>query len=95
MTGPMTGDPPEVLRERNQRLIAERTGWPEGALEACRRIETEFPAWSVGWAPENKCPGFECPTGFHARIYRAHWSERREQFAETAEELLRLLSREP
>jgi hypothetical protein len=88
-------DSPEVLRVRNLRLIAERTGWPAGAAEACEEMEAKFPDWWVCWSPENTCPGFEDPTGFYATFEGHHRSERRRLYAATADELLALLSREP
>lgn len=37
------------LAVRNRRLTAERTGWPDGALEACEKLEAETPGWSISW----------------------------------------------
>jgi hypothetical protein len=91
----MSGAVTETLRQRNMRLIAGRTGWPEGALEACEEIEAKYPDWSVDWRPENRCPGFEHPTGYFARTGPDHPSRRRDLFAVTAEDLLALLDREP
>jgi hypothetical protein len=40
----------DVDPELNLRLIAERLGWPDGALEACTAIAAAHPAWtSVYW----------------------------------------------
>lgn len=36
--------------ELNRRLVAERLGWPEGAAEACRELERDFPEWMVFWS---------------------------------------------
>lgn len=38
---------PPVDRERNREVIAERLGWPYGALAACRELEACHPGWSV------------------------------------------------
>jgi hypothetical protein len=51
---------------KNQKLIAERTGWPKGALLTCWRLERLYPGWHVSWLGENRCPGFERPAGFWA-----------------------------
>lgn len=51
---------------RNRRLIAERMGWPAGALDECLRLERERPDYEVAWFPEWKTPGFERPAGFYA-----------------------------
>lgn len=41
---------PRSLIERNRELIAERPGWPAGAIEACRSIEARCPAIRPGGA---------------------------------------------
>lgn len=59
--------PSDVARKRNnRRLIAERTGWPEGALQACADLEDRHPGWHVSWMNENTTPGWERPAGFYA-----------------------------
>jgi hypothetical protein len=77
----------ESMEQRSLRAIAERTGWPAGALDACFELETAFPGWTLWWAPENIAKGFECPTGFHASFEGGHRSLNRRLFAETIEEL--------
>ncbi|UQU64875.1 hypothetical protein COUCH_00460 [Couchioplanes caeruleus] len=75
MSEPLPPTGPELGR-RNRRLIAKRTGWPEGAVEACERIEDAFPAWSVSWRHENVIPGFLSPEGFYAeRPGRYSWDK--------------------
>lgn len=34
----------------NRRLIAERLGWPTGAVEACEWIEAAAPGWHAAWS---------------------------------------------
>lgn len=51
----------------NRRVIADRIGWPEGALEACEAIERVNPDWSPWWQAANTIPGWEAPAGFYAR----------------------------
>jgi len=74
---------PPVDPEKNRALIAERLGWPDGALEACRKLEAEFPAWMVFWTkgglPRDPNPGYRAVT----------WNARRRGYAygKTAEEL--------
>ena len=60
--------PGPELAARNRRIIAERTGWPEGALEECERLEAEHPGYSVSWFPENKIgdPAWHQDAGFYA-----------------------------
>ena len=64
----MTTLPPSgpELAWRNRRVIAERLGWPAGALEACEAIEVEHPNWYPGYRQANTVPGFESPAGFYA-----------------------------
>jgi hypothetical protein len=40
---------PDLLRH-NRRVLAERLGWPEGAVDACAALEAEFPRWMVFWS---------------------------------------------
>lgn len=65
----MTGYDPEAARQRdadreaaryelyhrNRRIIAERLGWPEGALEICERLDRLHPPWRASW--EDTMPG--------------------------------------
>ncbi len=52
---------------RDRRAFAERTGWPDGALEACERIEQEYADWRISWLPANPVVGYERPACFWAR----------------------------
>jgi hypothetical protein len=56
------------LARQNQKLIAERTGWPEGALKTCWELEGKHPGWMVDWLHENTIKGFERPAGFRASL---------------------------
>jgi hypothetical protein len=62
---PLSGPERERL---NRRIIAERTGWPVGAVEACERIERDHPGRVVAWMHEYRCqtPGFDREEGFYA-----------------------------
>jgi hypothetical protein len=79
----MTAQRPDTMENRNLRLIAERTGWPSGAIDLCLLMEAAFPEWTVWWARRKTAPGFECPAGFHASYRGRRRSERRELFDET------------
>lgn len=71
MTAPYFDLPPGAeLARRNRLLIADRTGWPEGALMVCEEIEHTYPEWSVSWRRENTIKGFEAPAGFYAERRR-------------------------
>lgn len=56
----------QIMAERNRELIAERGGWPTGALAEVRAVEAERPGWSCAWFPANTTPGFERDPGFYA-----------------------------
>lgn len=97
MTAPFPKWPSDFARKRNnQRLIAERTGWPDGALEACIDLEDRHPGWNVSWMGENVTPGWERPAGFYAsHPTSGHVVEKIEAFAATAAELEPLLVEVP
>jgi hypothetical protein len=40
----------EKFMERNREIIAERLGWPEGALEAVRKLETDHEGYVAYWS---------------------------------------------
>jgi hypothetical protein len=52
---------------RNRRIIAERLGWPAGAVEVCEQMEQESPGWWATWVSGGgltwKEPGFSATTG--------------------------------
>jgi hypothetical protein len=62
--GPPTG--PLTLPAQNRRIIAERTGWPAGAVEMCERVEAEHPPWDLWWIPETMIAGKRWPQGWTA-----------------------------
>lgn len=51
---------------RNRRLLAERLGWPAGALRVCEVLQRRYPGWHTTWLPASTAPGFEFPAGFYA-----------------------------
>ena len=55
-----------TLRLHNRWALAERQGWPEGALETCEQLDEKFPGWVVWWLPANTVAGWERPAGFSA-----------------------------
>lgn len=54
------------LRHKNLLLFAERLGWPDGAVEVCRRVENEHPPWLAMWTG----------AGFQAWRTGSHWTTR-------------------
>jgi hypothetical protein len=38
-----------LMAERNRDLLAERLGWPAGALAACRDLERQYPCYRAMW----------------------------------------------
>jgi hypothetical protein len=61
-----------AFARRNQKLIAERLGWPKGALAACWALENRHPGWHVDWLDECTSKGFERPAGFRAMLTGIH-----------------------
>lgn len=53
------------LREKNRELIAGRLHWPDGALEAVRKLEAEHSGYSVYWS-DGVWP-FQYGAGFYSR----------------------------
>jgi hypothetical protein len=49
------------LAERNRELLAERCGWPDGALDAVRDIEARYPDYFAWWTAQgypDPVPGY-------------------------------------
>ena len=75
------------LRELNRELLASRLGWPDGALEAVRKLEADHEGYLVFWSPG------EWSTGRGPGFYgRRHGDMRNPMlYATTAEGLAALL----
>lgn len=60
------------LGQRNRRILAERLGWPDGAVEACESVDDEHPGWHTTWAAGNDQ---RARTGYYAtrRGDRGSW----------------------
>jgi hypothetical protein len=58
--------PSRRLAWANRQILADRLGWPVGALQQCERIESAYPDWSVTWLRGNTVKGFESPPRFWA-----------------------------
>jgi hypothetical protein len=72
------------LAHRNRRIIAERMGWPDGAIEVCEKLDLEFPGWhcnywaeDVGWSKK----------GWYARPWGWRRGQKEKLFGDTVEEL--------
>jgi hypothetical protein len=85
---------------RNRQLIAERLGWPDGALDACTALEADYPDWAVFWTDRRPAdePGYREP-GYRAVLLMHGWvckmqtasiGELRARVAEVDERLPRL-----
>ena len=66
-----TSDGPNRRRALQQsrawiEVLADRLHWPDGARDACIRLENTHPGWFVAWLNANTFPGFERPAGFWA-----------------------------
>jgi hypothetical protein len=77
---------PPIDVERNRELIAERLGWPEGAVEVCREVEARWPDWRVhydnGRVPGGPGPGYVASLeqsqvwrGYRPKVSAAHPEE--------------------
>lgn len=83
----------ESMVLRNRRLLAERLGWPEGALDECLQLEEELPGFEVAWFGEWKVadPAFCRAEGFYAWFAGDEplhlGRKRREWYGATAAEL--------
>jgi hypothetical protein len=75
------------LAWRNRQIIAERLGWPAGALAACEAIELAHPAWYPNYCQANTIPGFEAPAGFYASRRRDAVRGERTAYGATPEAL--------
>lgn len=59
---------PPVDRDLNRRLIAERLGWPDGALEAVIALGQAHPEWKIWWTRGGLPVG--SPAGYRASLQR-------------------------
>jgi hypothetical protein len=82
---------PAGMAERNRAVIAERLGWPDGALEACQDLEQRHPAWHVtyvlGGVPSAPTPGYR------AYLRDPYLRPDQAQFAATPDEMSALINR--
>ncbi|GAA1028029.1 hypothetical protein GCM10009557_11570 [Virgisporangium ochraceum] len=63
--------PGPELFAANQRVLAERLGWPLGAVEACQSIDEEFPGWYTLYWPVHRGK----PAGYYAFHDNSNWME--------------------
>lgn len=77
---------------RNRRLLAERLGWPFGAVQECEWAEIEQPGWSPSWMQANDWA--ERPAGYYAWRYDADHRDPI-QYGATAAELLKAIESAP
>ena len=75
----------DVDLEENMRLLAERLGWPGGALEACLALEAAHPGWRAYWSrgPYGRPP----QPGFRVRYDDGRGYRPAELYAEDPAEL--------
>lgn len=81
------------LAWRNRRLIAERLGWPVGALQECEWVEREHPGWSPWWQDANEWAGK--PAGYYARRPGQSGPRYPEPYGATPAELVKALEGAP
>lgn len=85
---------PPVDPELNRELIAERSGWPDGVIDVCRRLEADYPAWILFWTNGGLAvtphPGYRALLRAHlisAELYASTADEMRAQLAAVDPEL--------
>lgn len=85
---------PPVDPARNVELIAQRLGWPDGAVQACAALEAEFPRWMVFWSkgglPVSPEPAYRAVLqlfGHHSALRAPTAEELRTQIAAVDAEL--------
>lgn len=84
-------EPGPELAARNRRIVAERLKWPDGAIDACERIERDHPGWNVYYAAR---PWPTLKSGYYATRLHSHRLERR-LYGATANELATSISEQP
>jgi hypothetical protein len=52
------------LAAMNLRILALRTGWPDGAIDECEKLQDASPGWSISWSPGGNPSWAE--TGYYA-----------------------------
>lgn len=57
--------------ERNRELLAVRLGWPPGALDECRKLEADWPSYSVSWDAGEVPPR---GPGYRASLRTRYWA---------------------
>lgn len=81
-------EPGPEQRARNRVLIAERLGWPDGALEITGELTDKYPGWVFFWCRDRQAFAASSRTSGMAGhvVYRQDVNDLRE-FAETTPEL--------
>ena len=74
--------PGPELYAANRRLAAYRNHWPDGALEACEKLDAEHPGWSIGYRHVWR----EHPAGFYA-LHDGHEHNEHQPYGATPEGL--------
>jgi hypothetical protein len=72
---------------RNRRLLAQRLGWPEGAVEECERVDRLAPGWWTTYRPASDGAGLTLAEGYYAVRKNEH-RRQRPRYAPNADELL-------
>lgn len=76
--------------EQAREIVAERLGWPPGAVEACRAVEEKHPTWYCWWTP-GPWPRRGGPAYGAARIHRRVGDAN--LYADTPSELSELIAK--
>lgn len=91
---PLASVGPELAR-MNRMIIAERTGWPDGAVEACEKLEDAAPGWSINWSAGGNMT-WDKP-GYYAELIGWHYTDTtpRYLYGATVDELAAEIEQHP
>jgi hypothetical protein len=89
----MTWPEDHELAWNNRRILAERLGWPVGAVQECEWVEREHPEWFPTWQDANDWSGR--PAGYYARRYGQDGDRYPEPYGATPLELIAAMKTAP
>lgn len=93
MTEPMTWPPADDMASRNEELLAERMGWPDGTLDIVRQLRTAHPGWVTIWSSGGI--GAWRDAGYYAWPRTYTWPQHRYIYRAGPEELHAVLELAP
>lgn len=91
---PLVSVGPELAR-MNRMITAAREAWPDGALEACEKLEAATTGWSIGWSRGGNRTWVE--PGYYATRIDWHYTDTAPRYlhAATVDELATAIELQP